>query len=538
MPAVHRPALLALAFAALVTPGLAPAQDGNLCDVAGESPDIIVGDITNPRRWGETGGITAYSFRTEACNLGTCQADWVNNSDRHPVIAQNVFRLKDGRFEQIGQGWLKHGFATVQETHCSLNCTPSSDNQHLGVNCSDAYTSTLNGTGQRMGPKFEVNPVTGAFPWPPFDFGNSGPTVISKRVQVHDVDVDPAQNPGAAYVVEVQYVARDDAAGGNRHNNASYRKAGVVVPVPGEFDFTLLETTQRNLPAIEAWRAADPGVRLSMVDADGRFYVGVRVTDLGSGRWRYEYAIQNLDSHEAARSFTVPIADGAQITNIGFHDVDYHSGEPFDGTNWPGVVDAGADTVSWSTATFQQNPNANALRWGTLYNFRFDTDSPPLRGPVTIGLFKPSLNTDIVVPDVLVPMDRPSAYVGPYGPPRPLTRPDVPPAVARNGSGVNLPVLVTSSRAVVGRTWHTSIELDGVDDSTLFVSLGGPAGGTFNKFGEILIRTPIDWMSDGFALPIPLEARLVGVPFSAQAAVHTPSGWKLTNALDATIGSN
>ena len=403
MPAVHRPALLALAFAALVTPGLAPAQDGNLCDVAGESPDIIVGDITNPRRWGETGGITAYSFRTEACNLGTCQADWVNNSDRHPVIAQNVFRLKDGRFEQIGQGWLKHGFATVQETHCSLNCTPSSDNQHLGVNCSDAYTSTLNGTGQRMGPKFEVNPVTGAFPWPPFDFGNSGPTVISKRVQVHDVDVDPAQNPGAAYVVEVQYVARDDAAGGNRHNNASYRKAGVVVPVPGEFDFTLLETTQRNLPAIEAWRAADPGVRLSMVDADGRFYVGVRVTDLGSGRWRYEYAIQNLDSHEAARSFTVPIADGAQITNIGFHDVDYHSGEPFDGTNWPGVVDAGADTVSWSTATFQQNPNANALRWGTLYNFRFDADRPPGTAAGVIGLFRGGLGYSQVVATTLAP---------------------------------------------------------------------------------------------------------------------------------------
>ena len=403
MPAVHRPALLALAFAALVTPGLAPAQDGNLCDVAGESPDIIVGDITNPRRWGETGGITAYSFRTEACNLGTCQADWINNSDRHPLIAQNVFRLKDGRFEQIGQGWVKHAFATVQETHCSLDCTPSSDNQHLGVNCSDAYTSTNNGNVLRMGPKFEVNPVTGVFPWPPFDFGNAVPTVISKRLQVHNVDVDPAQNPGATYVVEVQYVARDDAAGGNRHNNASYRKAGVAVPLPGEFSFTLLDATQRNLPAIEAWRAADPGVRLSVVDADGRFYVGVRVTDLGNGRWRYEYAIQNLDSHEAARSFTVPIEDGVQITNIGFHDVDYHSGEPFDGTSWPGVHDPVADTLSWSTATFQQNPNANALRWGTLYNFRFDADQPPGTAAGVIGLFRGGLGYSQVVATTLAP---------------------------------------------------------------------------------------------------------------------------------------
>jgi len=67
MPAARRLAVLAFAFAALAAPGLARAQDDNLCDVAGESPDIIVGDITNPRRWGESGGITAYSFRTDAC---------------------------------------------------------------------------------------------------------------------------------------------------------------------------------------------------------------------------------------------------------------------------------------------------------------------------------------------------------------------------------------------------------------------------------------------------------------------------------------
>jgi len=399
-PASHARVLLVLLT--LVAPGLARAQDDNLCDVAEESPDIIVGDITNPRRWGESGGITAYSFRSDACNLGTCQADWINDSDRHPVIAQNLFRLRDGRFEQVGQAWLKHGFATVQETTCSVDCTPS-DNQHLGVNCSDAYTSSLNGYQPRMGPKFEVDPVTGVFPWPPFDYGNSGPSVISKRLQVHNLDVDPALNTGATYFVEIQYVARDDSAGGNQHNNASYRKAAVVAPQPGVFDITLLDETQRDLPAIEAWRAADPGVRLSTVDADGRFYVGARVTDLGNGRWRYEYAIQNLNSHEAARSFTVPIAAAAQITNIGFHDVDYHSGEPFDGTNWPGVYDAMADTLSWTTATFQQNPNANALRWGTLYNFRFDADYPPATAAAVIGLFRGGLGYNQVVATTLAP---------------------------------------------------------------------------------------------------------------------------------------
>ena len=376
-----------LLFVILATPGLARAQDDNQCDVAGESPDIIVGDITNPRRWGESGGITAYSFRSDACNQGTCQADWINNSDRHPVIAQNLFRLRDGRFEQVGQAWLKHGFATVQETTCSMDCTPSSDNHHLGVACSDAYTSMLNGYQPGMGPKFEVDPVTGVFPWPPFDYGNGG-TVLSKRLQVHNVDVDPGLNPGATYFVEIQYVARDDSAGAMQHNNASHRKAAVVVPEPGVFELTLLDETQRELPAIKAWQAADPGVRLSTVDADGRFYVGARATQLANGRWRYEYAIQNLSSHEAARSFTVPVAAGVRIRNIGFHDVDYHSGEPFDGTNWPGVHDDVADHVRWFTATFVQNPNANALRWGTLYNFRFEADHPPGTGAAVIGLFR------------------------------------------------------------------------------------------------------------------------------------------------------
>ena len=31
---------------------------------------------------------------------------------------------------------------------------------------------------------------------------------------------------------------------------------------------------------------------------------------------------------------------------------------------------------------------ANAIRWGTMYNFRFDADMPPQERFATIGLFK------------------------------------------------------------------------------------------------------------------------------------------------------
>ena len=38
--------------------------------------------------------------------------------------------------------------------------------------------------------------------------------------------------------------------------------------------------------------------------------------------------------------------------------------------------------VTWSTAS-------NPLRWGTLYNFRFDADDDPEITTVTVGLFRP-----------------------------------------------------------------------------------------------------------------------------------------------------
>ena len=44
--------------------------------------------------------------------------------------------------------------------------------------------------------------------------------------------------------------------------------------------------------------------------------------------------------------------------------------------------------MSWATETFAQNQNANAIRWGTLYNFRFDSDRPPHVTNATIGFFK------------------------------------------------------------------------------------------------------------------------------------------------------
>jgi hypothetical protein len=44
--------------------------------------------------------------------------------------------------------------------------------------------------------------------------------------------------------------------------------------------------------------------------------------------------------------------------------------------------------MTWNSETLAQNPNANAIRWGTMYNFRFDSNSPPQTTNATIGFLK------------------------------------------------------------------------------------------------------------------------------------------------------
>ena len=374
-------ASLATAILAMVVIATAPvaAQTDNLCS-AGEAPDIIVGEILGGTYWGTVGAISAYSFGTDSCNLGTCQAEWFADSPNHPVIAQNLYRLKDGRFRQLGQSWLKHGFAAISDVTCSPDCLAPPDWDHLGVNCSDLYTSSLNGAQGQLGAKSDLQARTGIFPWPPTGFGVGG-NAIYKRLQVRTSDVDPAANPGALYFVEAQYVARDDALGGNQDNNASHRSVNVQAEANGTFRVLVTGETVRGVPAIFAWQTADPAVRITQLDMLGRYWVGSRVTDLGNGRWHYEYAVENLNADGASR-FTVPVHGAAAVSNVSFGDVDYHSGENYDGTDWPGVFDPAQGKVSWGAVT--NDDFANALRWGTLYNFGFDANRPPELGDVIL----------------------------------------------------------------------------------------------------------------------------------------------------------
>ena len=377
------------------------AQDPNACDAPGDLPDLIAGNLDSVARMGTLDGITAYSIAATTCNLGTCWVNWFHATTQHPVFGQNLFRLKDGRFEQIGQSWVSHRFFALSSTFCESDCLPT-DGQHLGVNCSTSNTASTTASQVRLGPKSEVNAASGAIEFPFTDQGVTG-SFVYKRLQVRNEDLDPALNPGALYFIEGQQVSEDDAAAANQNNNASHRQV-LVVGSDGNFDLLLAGSTRQQEPAIHAWTENDPDVLLNVVDVpeDGRFLVASKVTPLGAGMWRYEYAIQNLNSHRSARSVSLPVPTGAFVAGLSFHDVDYHSGEPYDGTDWTATVEAGsAPNVTWTTDSFSENPDANALRWGTLYNFRFDTDAPPGNGTLTLGLFRPGTPEQVSVPTVV-----------------------------------------------------------------------------------------------------------------------------------------
>ena len=360
-------------------PGMAFAQ-----------PDVIVGDLPSTNSYGTNSGtgIYAYSLATTSCNIGTANLNWQANNNNHPVIAQDMWRLHEGRFSQIGTSWLKHGFCALQNTGLCPGCGGGGGClSYLTPGCADPYSAGLNGNQSNLGPRSQVNAYSGFFPYPynapPCPPGEG---TICRRLQVAESDLVGA--PGALYFISGQYVASDDADFGNQGNNASYRR--VNVSASGNHNLSFVGSTQQQQPGIQAWQDNQPSVTLVDVQVpnEGLFIVGYDVTDNGNGTYNYEYAVYNMYSDRSARSFTIPYPAGATILSHGFRDIPWHSGEPFDGTDWAATLNPGIG-ITWETDTFAANQNANALRWSMMFNFYFTSDAPPATNTAIMGLFKP-----------------------------------------------------------------------------------------------------------------------------------------------------
>ena len=392
-------------------------------------PDVIVGDVEDVAQFDPPVGTqVGLAIGTDSCNNGDQPIDWfaMPQTD-HPVVPQNLYRMSGGasndeRFEQIGQSWMKHTFLALEDFVCgSCNTSGCQTGTHLCPGCSDPYVSGLNGNQSSIGSRAWINPFTGSFPSNANDHSGHVHDGVSHRILVETSDVMPSGNPGASYFGEAAYISPHEytwcvshPGECNMFNNFSYRQF-LVSGGPTFFNFSPAGSTVRMQPAIQAWAAT--GATIQQVEPDpgndGIFFVGYKVTGPTDGVWHYDYAVFNMNLDRAIQSFEVVFPGfPPSLSNIGFHAPPQHPGWAHDGTEgdagysstpWTFTLNGPPplpNSAVWNCETFAENQNANAIRWGTLYNFRFDSNAPPAPGTANIGFFKTGspVSVDVAAP--------------------------------------------------------------------------------------------------------------------------------------------
>ena len=375
-------------------------------------PDIIVGDLPDMVQIGSAGSQVGLGVATTSCNNGDQPVNFYALPETdHPFFPQNLYRMSGGadntvQFEQIGQSWIKHTFGADELDECDLGCNTNNCTQfsQLCPGCADPYLAGENGWWDLLGSRAWANPFTGVFP----GGNNPGPTNhtghahddVSHRIRVNVDDLNTTLNPGATYFAEAQYLdpleytwCQTHPGQCNMYNNASYHQ--FLVNGTTNFTFSPVGQTVRMEPAIKAWTGAtvnqlepDPG-------NDGIWFMGYKVSGPTAGLWHYEYALYNQNLDRAIQSFSVPLGAGVNISNIDFHAPPQEPGWANDNipggqgySSMPWAVTQTSDSITWNSETFAQNQAANAIRFGTLYNFRFDADQPPQPASATVGFFK------------------------------------------------------------------------------------------------------------------------------------------------------
>ena len=381
-------------FAVLHAPSIGWAQPG---------ADAYMGELTDLRVFGREGGVIGCAIDTPVCNAGTEPLDWYAFPDgRHPMAVFNFYRLSQGRIEQIGQSWAKHGIGAAQENGCGFGCAPNPNSNRLGVGCSDTYSASFNAERFLLGPRHEINPWTGAFTYAGSyleSHANDDFDGVQHRLQLRDGDLDPATNPGSQFACESYAVCHDDT---NHMNSLSWEPVQISRPAGQEWVLNITVGATTNGAAILGWAGTNHAIVPVSPTLDGRCILGWRASDLGNGTWHYEYALFNLDMDRGVESFRLPVAASVSLTNIGFHAVE-SSEEGYSNAAW--TVTRDTTGISWATQPYAQNPFSNPLRWGTLYNFRFDANvGPGAQGvSATLGLFKPGTPESLAATGVIAP---------------------------------------------------------------------------------------------------------------------------------------
>ena len=350
--------------------------------------DVSLGILSSMTQVGHVGsfgsGRTGMSMATTSCNLGDVNVPWISAGgfigsnmapSDHPGIGMNLFRESNGRFEQVGTSWVKHGFFALSNSQC-IPCQNPSNGTFLGVGCSDTYGTGNNADRTWLGPRDEWDPFAGTWECEGSFFdvgpdgtfpedcvrsqGGSGFGSVDHRLEAFDVDLN---NPGAEYYYEAIYLVRGEE---NPVNNIGSRRT-VMGSTGSSYTFTnggaLIEG-----PAVLRW--GDMNSEANLKGYDGPVVLAVDVTDNGNGTWRYEYALYNWRMNRQVRRFQVPSA--GVITDLYFHDTDGDASN-----DW--VPSLAENNVTWEfpDVFVSGHKVAGPLIWGTLYNFGFTSTVGP-----------------------------------------------------------------------------------------------------------------------------------------------------------------
>lgn len=355
---------------------------GGLMPAAPAVLDIRISALSSLSYRGRLGtfpnGRNGFSMSTTSCNVGTQNIPWnAPMQTTHPVIAMNLYRVLNGRFEQIGWSWLKHGFLATNSNGCG-SCQHPGTSALLGLNCSDTYGVTNNEDRFYLGDRDEVDPFNGT--WTclnsyfsdyqndcvrrrPFSGEFSGDNV-SHKLEVLDSDLG---NAGATYYYEAYYISANDF---NKYNNVSHRTA-TFSWTGSQWSVTNPGSSQTQGLALDNWGEMKS---IAQPNNEGDVHVAVLTTNLGGGMWHYEFAVYNHDLDRQVDEFAIPVPVGTVVQNVGFRDIDQ------DGSNqWASNFSGGE--IRWTT-------NNNPLKYSSVFNFRFDADVPPMASMASMSPFK------------------------------------------------------------------------------------------------------------------------------------------------------
>ncbi len=310
-------------------------------------------------------------------------------NDQHPYLIWNMYRINaNGSIEQIARSGVKHAWLTTNG-----NCAPgeSHDGQILGRSCSDTYSDGNNDANQDLSVRSEI--IASTNQWGRcgsiFDPGCVGSNTNQypsddgyvRRMVVHEQQISPTRNPGATYLFDSWYLARQDI---NIYNSQASQW---VTPTFSGSAWNLGNVSGYKLGSVtDRWVSENvpTGTAVAnkeLANDEGHAKLAVRVTDLGNGTWRYDYALHNLDfgravtqgaepnlrvlSNKGFDRFAVPLPAGAVVSANWFSDGDVEAAN-----DWTASV--GSDQVAWTA------PAGNTLDWGTLYSFSITVNKPPV----------------------------------------------------------------------------------------------------------------------------------------------------------------